>query len=124
LGEISNLLVLNLAKNNLSGKIPNSFGALRQIESIHLNNNNFFGEIPPLTYCRSLALIDVGDNNLQGILPKWIGYHLHQLIVLRLRGNKFKGNIPTSMCNLYHFFKYWISQKTILQEKYHNVSGT
>ncbi|KAK2366068.1 receptor protein EIX2 [Trifolium repens] len=94
------LQVLNLANNNLSGKIPNSFGALRQIESIHLNNNNFFGEIPPLTHCSSLTLIDVGDNNLQGILPMWIGYHLHQLIVLRLRGNKFKGNIPTSMCNL------------------------
>jgi hypothetical protein len=98
--KFQSLQVLNLAKNNLSGKIPNSFGALRQIESIHLNNNNFFGEIPPLTHCSSLALIDVGDNNLQGILPKWIGYHLHQLIVLRLRGNKFKGNIPTSMCNL------------------------
>jgi Leucine-rich repeat (LRR) protein len=98
--KFQSLQVLNLAKNNLSGKIPNSFGALRQIESIHLNNNNFFGEIPPLTHCSSLALIDVGDNNLQGILPMWIGYHLHQLIVLRLRGNKFKGNIPTSMCNL------------------------
>ncbi|KAK2420128.1 receptor protein EIX2 [Trifolium repens] len=98
--KFQSLQVLNLAKNNLSGKIPNSFGALRQIESIHLNNNNFFGEIPPLAHCSSLALIDVGDNNLQGILPMWIGYHLHQLIVLRLRGNKFKGNIPTSMCNL------------------------
>ncbi|KAK2366066.1 receptor protein EIX2 [Trifolium repens] len=98
--KFQRLQVLNLAKNNLSGKILNSFGALNQIESIHLNNNNFFGEIPPLTHCSSLTLIDVGDNNLQGILPKWIGYHLHQLIVLRLRGNKLKGNIPTSMCNL------------------------
>ncbi|RHN50293.1 putative non-specific serine/threonine protein kinase [Medicago truncatula] len=122
-GQLSNcwkkfemLQVLNLAKNKLSGKIPSSIGSLRHIESIHLNNNNFSGEIPPLTLCSSLALIDLGDNNLQGILPMWIGSHLHQLIVLRLRANKFQGNIPTSMCNLSFLQVLDLSENNIIGE--------
>ncbi|RHN50286.1 putative non-specific serine/threonine protein kinase [Medicago truncatula] len=98
--KFQSLRVLNLAQNYLSGKVPNSLGALEKIESLHLNNNNFSGEIPSLILCQNLKLIDVGDNNLQGALPMWIGHHLHQLIVLRMRGNKFQGNIPTSLCNL------------------------
>jgi len=99
-GKFQSLVVLNLAENNLLGKLPNSVGTLQKIESLHLNNNNFSGEIPSLILCPNLKLIDVGDNNLQGALPMWIGHHLHQLIVLRMRANKFEGNIPTSMCNL------------------------
>ncbi|XP_058768731.1 receptor-like protein EIX1 [Vicia villosa] len=98
--NFQSLIVLNLARNNLSGKLPDSFGALQQIESLYLNNNNFFGEITSLIPCQSLKLIDVGDNNLQGTLPMWIGHDLPMLIVMRLRANKFQGNIPTSMCNL------------------------
>ncbi|XP_004507279.1 receptor-like protein EIX2 [Cicer arietinum] len=98
--NFESLKVLNLAKNNLSGKIPNSFGTLEQIESIHLNNNKFCGEIPPLTLCSNLRLIDFGDNSLQGTIPLWIGHYLPQLTVLRVRGNKFQGNIPASLCNL------------------------
>jgi Leucine-rich repeat (LRR) protein len=89
-----------LANNNLSGKVPSSLGALRRIKSLHLNNNNFNGEIPSLILCHNLKLIDFGDNKLQGSLSMWISHHLHELIVLRLRANKFEGNIPASICNL------------------------
>ncbi|RHN50274.1 putative non-specific serine/threonine protein kinase [Medicago truncatula] len=113
--KFQSLEVLNLANNNLSGKLPNSLGALRQIESLHLNNNKFSGEIPSLILCQNLKLIDVGDNNLQGSLPMWLGHHLHQLIVLRLRANKFQGSIPTSMCNL--------SLLQILDLSQNNITG-
>ncbi|KEH16824.1 leucine-rich receptor-like kinase family protein, putative [Medicago truncatula] len=113
--KFQSLRVLNLAENNFSGKVPKSLGALGQIESLHLNNNNFSGEIPSLILCQKLKLIDVGDNNLQGSLPMWLGHHLHQLIVLRLRANKFQGSIPTSMCNL--------SLLQILDLSQNNITG-
>ncbi|RHN50275.1 putative non-specific serine/threonine protein kinase [Medicago truncatula] len=113
--KFQSLEVLNLANNNLSGKLPNSLGALRQIESLHLNNNKFSGEIPSLILCPNLKLIDVGDNNLQGPLPMWIGHHLHQLIILRLRANKFQGSIPSSMCKL--------SLLQILDLSQNNITG-
>ncbi|RHN50272.1 putative non-specific serine/threonine protein kinase [Medicago truncatula] len=113
--KFQSLRVLNLAENNFSGKVPNSLGALENIESLHLNNNNFSGEIPSLILCQNLKLIDVGDNNLQGSLPIWLGHYLHQLIVLRLRANKFQGSIPTSMCNL--------SLLQILDLSQNNITG-
>ncbi|WJX70717.1 hypothetical protein P8452_54793 [Trifolium repens] len=112
-----NNYVWDFSLNNLNGSLPPFPG----LNALFLSNNMFTGSLSSfctssslnlsyldlsnnllagkLSDCwekfQSLTLIDVGDNNLQGILPKWIGYHLHQLIVLRLRGNKFKGNIPT-----------------------------
>ncbi|XP_057458688.1 receptor-like protein EIX2 [Lotus japonicus] len=99
-GKFQNLEYLNLAKNKLSGRIPNSFGTLRQMVSLHLNNNNLSGEIPSLALCTNLGILDLGDNNLQGTLPAWVGYHLHHLIVLSLRANKLEGRLPESLCNL------------------------
>ncbi|RHN50285.1 putative non-specific serine/threonine protein kinase [Medicago truncatula] len=115
-GKFKSLEVLNLAENNLSGKLPNSFGARRQIKSLHLNRNNFSGEIPSLILCHKLQLIDVGDNNLQGTLPMWIGHHLLQLSNLRMRANKFQGNIPTSLCNLSFLQVLDLSQNNIIGE--------
>ncbi|CAL0299092.1 unnamed protein product [Lupinus luteus] len=102
LGQFQKLQVLNLATNNFSGRIPDSFDTLQSIETIHLNDNNFTGKFPPLTNCRKLKLIDFGDNNIEGTIPTWVGENLHQMIVLRLRSNKFQGSIPESLCNLSH----------------------
>ncbi|KAL2335365.1 hypothetical protein Fmac_016578 [Flemingia macrophylla] len=93
-GNFEYLTVLNLANNSLSGRIPNSFGNLDHIQSIHLNNNNFSGEIPSLPGHNMLTLIDFGDNILEGTIPTLFS----GLIVLRLRGNKIQGVIPTSIC--------------------------
>ncbi|XP_019428774.1 PREDICTED: LRR receptor-like serine/threonine-protein kinase GSO2 isoform X2 [Lupinus angustifolius] len=101
-GQFQNLQVLNLATNNFLGRIPDSFGTLQSIETIHLNNNNFTGEFPPLANCSNLKLIDFGDNNIEGTIPTWVGENLHQMIILRLRSNKFQGSIPESLCNLSH----------------------
>ncbi|KAE9619950.1 putative non-specific serine/threonine protein kinase [Lupinus albus] len=101
-GQFQKLQVLNLATNNFFGRIPYSLGTLQFIETIHLNNNNFSGEFPPLAQCSNLKLIDFGDNNIEGTIPTWVGKNLHQMIVLRLRSNKFQGSIPESLCNLSH----------------------
>ncbi|CAJ1947232.1 unnamed protein product [Sphenostylis stenocarpa] len=83
--KFQSLEVLNLANNSLSGRVPKSFANLQNIVSMHLNNNNFSGEIPSLTLCkRSLRIIDLGDNILEGTLQTWLDFD--NLIVLRLRG--------------------------------------
>ncbi|KAL2335366.1 hypothetical protein Fmac_016579 [Flemingia macrophylla] len=95
--NFKHLWVLNLANNSLSGRIPNSFSSLEEIRSIHLNDNNFSGEIPSFQTPRmNLRFIDFGDNILEGTLPTWFD----GLIVLRLRGNKIQGGIPTSICDI------------------------
>ncbi|XP_027925463.1 receptor-like protein EIX2 [Vigna unguiculata] len=119
-----NLHLLNLASNNLSGKIPNcwiqwpelmdvnlqsnhfvgnmpsSMGSLASLESLNIRNNSLSG-ILPITLKKNTQLIsvDLGENNLSGTIPTWIGERLLGLKILRLRSNNFSGHIPNEICN-------------------------
>ncbi|XP_059315674.1 receptor-like protein EIX1 [Lycium ferocissimum] len=95
------LVILNLANNNLYGKIPSSIGYLFSIRSLQLRNNNFTGALPTvLKNCRELKILDVGRNKLSGEIPSWVGSDLTNLVVLSLRFNKFNGKIPPNLCHL------------------------
>ncbi|XP_059627533.1 receptor-like protein EIX1 [Cornus florida] len=68
------LVRVNLGRNNLSGKIPNSIGSLSALESLQLHNNKFFGKIAlTLQNCTLLVLIDFSKNEFTGLIPTWIG---------------------------------------------------
>ncbi|RDX74261.1 Receptor-like protein 12, partial [Mucuna pruriens] len=102
--------------NNFSGPLP----PFPELNALLVSNNMFsgslssfcamspksfefgkqYGKIPSLTLCKSLRVIDFGDNIVEGTVPTWIGHNLHGLIVLSLRGNKIQGSIPISLCKI------------------------
>ncbi|XP_034685273.1 receptor-like protein EIX1 isoform X2 [Vitis riparia] len=107
---------LNLGNNNLSGKIPDSMGSLFELKALHLHNNSLSGDIPPsLRNCTSLGLLDLGGNKLSGNLPSWMGERT-TLRALSLRSNKLIGNIPPQICQL--------SSLIILDVANNSLSGT
>ncbi|OMO92963.1 hypothetical protein COLO4_17178 [Corchorus olitorius] len=95
------LLMLYLSNNSLSGEIPASLGILSSLKFLRLNNNLLSGQIPPsLQNCTQILNIDLGNNQLSGNLPGWIGKSLTSLLILRLRSNLFNGSIPLEICGL------------------------
>ncbi|GJU45858.1 leucine-rich repeat protein [Tanacetum coccineum] len=116
---------LNLARNRLSGKLPNCLGNMRNLRTmqfssnqlsgvvpssilsqsstlswLNLNDNHFTGELPQeLGNLRELQILDLGDNGFSGNLPEWIGENLTNLRVFRLHKNNFTGSISRSLCN-------------------------
>ncbi|AES77699.1 putative leucine-rich repeat-containing, plant-type, leucine-rich repeat domain, L [Medicago truncatula] len=111
-----NLMHLNLGRNNLSGEIPNSIGFLSELESLLLDDNDFYGSIPStLQNCSMLKFIDLGNNKLSDTLPSWI-WEMQYLMVLRLRSNEFKGSITQKMCQL--------SSLIVLDIANNSLSGT
>ncbi|XP_062150418.1 receptor-like protein 7 [Alnus glutinosa] len=118
--NLSSLVVLDLANNNLSGSLPrclDSFGA--DLSVLDLRSNKFQGSIPEswingaslvminfsqnkfqghlprsLANCTMLKVLDLRDNQFIDIFPFWLG-HLPNLEVLILRSNKFKGPVGT-----------------------------
>ncbi|KAL3508403.1 hypothetical protein ACH5RR_027804 [Cinchona calisaya] len=116
-GELPNItpdiMFLDLSQNKFTGsisvfcnssrKIPTAFERSIHLQSLHLQNNYFEGEIPmKLGTCALLKVIDLGGNILSGNIPAWIGSSFPGLVVLILRSNEFSGTIPLSFCNLAH----------------------
>jgi EIX receptor 1/2 len=118
---MQNLIVLNLANNNLSERIFDSIGGICDYggtpQTLHLQNNNFIGELPQsLMNCSSLRVLDLGENKLSERILAWIGTSLPHLVVLRLPSNLFIGRMPLQLCHL--------TSLQILDLSHNNITGT
>ncbi|CAL5441247.1 unnamed protein product [Camellia sinensis] len=96
----SDLRVINLIKNNLSGKVPIQLGSLPKLEYLDLAQNRFIGTIPPaLGNLSALRWLYMSTNNLQGQIPIEIG-KLSNLEHLQLSINKLSGPTPSTLYNI------------------------
>ncbi|GAY60718.1 hypothetical protein CUMW_204190 [Citrus unshiu] len=125
----SKLSILDLEINSFSGFIPNTFGNLRNLKWLGLNDNYLTSSTPELSFlsslsnCKYLKYFSFSDNPLDGILPRAIGNlsqsmenfdmencnisgsipeeisNLTNLIAIYLGGNKLNGTIPITLDN-------------------------
>ncbi|RAL42471.1 hypothetical protein DM860_016758 [Cuscuta australis] len=72
-----------LSDNKFTGPIPSSLAGLPRILEIHLENNRFSGEIPEFKQ-RTLASLDLSNNNLRGEIPASLSS--------KFNDSSFKGN--------------------------------
>ncbi|CAM0946848.1 unnamed protein product [Alopecurus aequalis] len=96
--KLTNLVTLDLSKNEFIGNIPDSIGELKRLEELHLDNNNMSGELPStLSNCTNLITIGLKSNNFSGELTKVNFSGLSNLKNLDLVYNNFTGTIPESI---------------------------
>ncbi|KAF8400720.1 hypothetical protein HHK36_014020 [Tetracentron sinense] len=94
LGRLTQLRVLSLRSNRLSGEIPSDFSELKFLHSLYLQNNLFSGEFPvSLTRLTRLARLDLSFNKLTGKVPSSVN-NLTHLTRIFLENNDFSGNLP------------------------------
>ena len=130
---------LNLASNNLSGKIPDCWDFCPYLIDVNLQNNNFVGNIPQsmsslielkslsirknllsgtfptiLKKTNKLILLDLGENNFSGTIPTWAGERFLDMKVLILRSNRFSGHIPNKICDMSHLQVLDLSQNNLI----------
>nr|XP_048317793.1 receptor-like protein EIX2 [Ziziphus jujuba var. spinosa] len=124
--EPMNMAALDLAKNRLSGKLPNcwskwkniqllylnynsfgggipsSFGSLIFLQSLHLRRNNLSGifSLSSLQNCINLVTLDLNQNKFEGNIPTWLETSPPKLRILSAGFNKFHGHIPKELCAL------------------------
>ncbi|KAK1418520.1 hypothetical protein QVD17_27665 [Tagetes erecta] len=94
IGKLSQLRVLSLRSNRLSGELPPDFSNLIFLRSLYLQNNLFTGEFPAtVTQLTRLARLDLSGNNFSGSISSSI-INLTQLVGLLLQNNEFSGELP------------------------------
>ena len=99
IGNLTNLLWLDLSFNQLTGQIPPEIGNLTNLIRLYLYSNQLTGEIPvEIGNLTNLTWLGLYNNQLIGEIPPEIG-NLTNLTYLRLDDNQLTGEIPVEICN-------------------------
>jgi hypothetical protein len=99
-GLLSNLVVLDVANNSLTGSIPINIGSMKAPHVLRLDGNRLTGTIPSgIGFANALTTVDLLGNELTGALPAAIG-SLVNLKSLDLSQNRLDGTVPASFCAL------------------------
>ncbi|XP_076894088.1 receptor-like protein EIX2 [Bidens hawaiensis] len=100
LGNLKNLVLINLYDNSISGLIPDSLGNLSSLETLELGFNSISGPIPDsIGRLSSLRSINLRSNYVSGPLPDTLG-GLLALEELDLSYNEISGTLPRSIGQL------------------------
>ncbi|KAJ0715245.1 putative protein kinase RLK-Pelle-LRR-III family [Helianthus annuus] len=94
LGRLSNLQILSLRSNGLSGPFPSDFLNLRNLTALHLQCNGFSGPLPSnLSVWNNLSFLNLSNNAFNGSISPSI-LNLTHLTALSLANNSLSGEIP------------------------------
>ncbi|KAG6632579.1 receptor-like protein 3 [Carya illinoinensis] len=103
IGNLTSLSHLNLSHNALSGCLPvRFFSSFNQLEVLDLSNNHLAGDISLLFssngssdgWPSSIRLVDISNNDFNGIIQSWFLQRAQKLDKLNVSHNSFTGNIP------------------------------
>ncbi|XP_043694407.1 probable LRR receptor-like serine/threonine-protein kinase At3g47570 [Telopea speciosissima] len=95
--NLVNLTALDLDSNFLEGNIPSVIGKLPKRQRLFLNDNRLSGQIPSsIGNLTLLYELHLDDNNLNGSIPSNIG-NCQKLQYLTLPNNSLQGPIPKQL---------------------------
>ncbi|GJW43006.1 receptor-like protein EIX2 [Tanacetum coccineum] len=95
-----NLQVINLSKNQFTGGVSRHLCKVVSIIVLDLSQNNFSGRLPwCLGNLNNLEVMDLTYNTITGFLPSSLG-SLRNLRSLHLHNNRVMGDLPPSLQNL------------------------
>ncbi len=116
IGNIDDLININLAYNEFSGELPTAFSRIRGIYTLYLNDNNFSGAIPEeFGNMPTLKCLTLDYNNLTGEIPASFGYNMPCLQPelsgqpTGFIGNKLTGEVPPYFYSTPELWAEWES---------------
>ncbi|XP_022882042.1 probable inactive receptor kinase RLK902 [Olea europaea var. sylvestris] len=94
IGNLTELQVLSLRENDLSGPIPSDLGSCIMLNKLQLQGNRFSGEIPETLFTlKNLKFLNLAWNKFSGDMSSALN-NLTKLRALYLENNGFTGSLP------------------------------
>lgn len=104
---------VQLSGNLLSGEIPSTISAMKNISLLLLDGNRLSGNLPSEIGWLQLVALNVSNNSISGEIPFEIG-HLGSLESLDLSWNNFSGALPSSLAKLSKLSEFNVSYNPLL----------
>ncbi|XP_062007600.1 putative receptor-like protein kinase At3g47110 [Rosa rugosa] len=115
IGNLSNLIVLDLVDNQLSGPIPSSMGRLHNLQGLGMYDNTLQGYIPDeLCQLEELASLYLDGNQLSGSIPSCLGNLTSSLRELSLSSNLLNSTIPSTLWGLTDILRINLSSNSLI----------
>ncbi|PHT80721.1 hypothetical protein T459_13736 [Capsicum annuum] len=96
--HLSNLVKLDLDRNDLTEVIPECLGNLSMLQHLYLGSNKFSSKLPlSLWKMKGLLFLNVSRNSIEGEITPNIG--LEAIADLDLSGNQLSGKVPACPVN-------------------------
>ena len=118
MSQLSQLRVLSLYSNQLTGEIPVELSQLSKLWSgeLWLHSNQLTGEIPvELSQLSQLQRLYLSGNRLTGEIPVELS-QLSQLLSLVLSSNRLTGEIPVELSQLSKLWSLWLHSNQLTGE--------
>ncbi|KAK3156032.1 hypothetical protein QOZ80_2AG0101860 [Eleusine coracana subsp. coracana] len=101
LGNLMDLLRLNLSYNSLSGGLPMELVSSRSIIILDVSFNRLnkdLQDLPSLSSAQPLKVLNISSNLFTGHFPSTTWETMKSLSVLNISNNSFMGQIPSVLC--------------------------
>ncbi|KAH0713622.1 hypothetical protein KY289_009581 [Solanum tuberosum] len=124
----TSIMEFGIDANNFTGQVP-AFGNQKDLYWLGLAGNHFGnGMLDDLKFmyslqnCTSLEQLIMENNNLGGVLPRYIG-NMSNLLRLSVGGNLIQGNIPTEILQLENRNKLYFHHNKFSGEIPHSLGN-
>ncbi len=116
LGNLDQLMILELSFNKLHGELPETLGKLKNIQVLAFNGNDLTGTIPAsYSELSQLTQLHLSSNKLSGEIPSELG-NLPKLEVFNVFDNNFHGMIPIGLASNNNLKELMVAENNFEQD--------
>jgi Leucine-rich repeat (LRR) protein len=114
IGNLTELVVLNLSDNQINGTVPATIGNLTALEDLDLSATHLSGTLPPsVVNLVNLLHISLVDTLMEGTLPTVL-CHLTQLVSVGIESCRLWGTLPSCYGQLIQLTSLYIGNTPTL----------